>query len=387
MSEPRRLASRAVTFLGVFLVAATPQTDAQPAWTDPSPPEVQFVEVDEGVRLEVLDWGGEGRPLVLLAGLGNTAHVFGELAEELTGLGHVYGITRRGFGGSSRPESGYEVDRLGEDVAAVLDALGLDAPVLVGHSIAGQEISYIASRFPDRIAGAVYLDAAYRYAYYTPMPQERLRDLRERLDRLDPVLNGPPQTPAELGAAIEDILGDTLAEFQQDVEELMNAPGALPRAPEPMPSDQESFVAYRAWSLRTLGFALPEAELRQIRGVEPGERVGDVDQRPEIRQAVLAGSQRFTTIEVPALAIYASPHALGPWTRDASEHRAAFEAFAEFDRATTERQANAFTRGVPQSRAVLLRDAHHFLFLTHQTEVVQEIEAFLATLPDDATRR
>ncbi len=127
------------------------------------------MEVDEGVRLEVLDWGGEGRPLVLLAGLGNTAHVFGELAAELTGLGHVYGVTRRGFGGSTRAESGYGVERLGEDVVAVLDALGIDAPVLVGHSIAGQEISYIASRWPDRIAGAVYLDAAYRYAYYTPL--------------------------------------------------------------------------------------------------------------------------------------------------------------------------------------------------------------------------
>ncbi len=66
------------------------------------------------------------------------------------------------------------------------------------------------------------------------MPQERLRDLRERLERLEPVLSGPPQTAAELSAAIEDILGDALTEFQQDVEELMNAPGALPGVPEPL---------------------------------------------------------------------------------------------------------------------------------------------------------
>jgi hypothetical protein len=36
-------------------------------WHDPSPHTVQFVAVDEGVRLEVLDWGGMGRNIVLLA--------------------------------------------------------------------------------------------------------------------------------------------------------------------------------------------------------------------------------------------------------------------------------------------------------------------------------
>ena len=39
--------------------------------------------------LLVLDWGGDGRPLVLLAGLGTTAQVSDEVAVELTGLGHV----------------------------------------------------------------------------------------------------------------------------------------------------------------------------------------------------------------------------------------------------------------------------------------------------------
>ena len=384
--SPRR-ASLAATLLVVLPFVAPPQADAQSAWADLSPHDVRFVEVDEVVRLEVLDWGGDGRPLVLLAGLGNTAHVCDELAVDLTGLGHVYGVTRRGFGRSSRTESGDAVDRLGEDVVAVLDVLALDAPVLVGHSIAGQEISYISSRYPDRSAGAVYLDAAYRYAYYTSTPQESLQDLRERLERLEPVLNGPPQSPAEPTVAIEEILGDALAEFQQDVEGLMNAPGNPPAAPEPLPSDLESFAAYRAWSLRTLGFALPEAELRQIRTIDPCERLGAADRRPEIRQAVLAGSQRSSTIEVPALAIYASPHALGPWTEDAPEHRSAFEVFVRFDRATTERQANAFRRGVPQSRVVLLPNAHHFLFVTHQTEVVREIGAFIATLPDDAAQR
>jgi hypothetical protein len=65
---------------------------------DPSPHVTRFVSVDKDVRLEVLDWGGSGRPIVLLAGGGNTAHVFDDFAPKLRAHNHVYGITRRGFG-------------------------------------------------------------------------------------------------------------------------------------------------------------------------------------------------------------------------------------------------------------------------------------------------
>ena len=50
------------------------------AWQDPSQHQVQFVTVEEGVRLEVLDWDGSERPVVLPPGLGNTAHVFDDSA-------------------------------------------------------------------------------------------------------------------------------------------------------------------------------------------------------------------------------------------------------------------------------------------------------------------
>src|SRR5689334_10710942 len=45
---------------------------------DPSPHKARFVAVEANVQVEVLEWGGSGRPLVLLAGAGNTAHVFDE---------------------------------------------------------------------------------------------------------------------------------------------------------------------------------------------------------------------------------------------------------------------------------------------------------------------
>jgi pimeloyl-ACP methyl ester carboxylesterase len=133
---------------------------------DPKLHRVQFVTVDQDVKLEVLDWGGSGPPLVFLAGLGNNAHVFDRFAPKFVGSNHVYGITRRGFGASSAPLSGYSADRLGDDVLAVLESLNLQRPVLVGHSIGGSELSSIGSRHPEKVAGLVYLDAAYSYAFY-----------------------------------------------------------------------------------------------------------------------------------------------------------------------------------------------------------------------------
>jgi pimeloyl-ACP methyl ester carboxylesterase len=141
------------------------------------------------VKLEVLDWGGTGRPLVLLAGLGNSAHGFDKFAPKLLAKYHVYAISRRGYGASDSPVptgENYSADKLGDDVIAVLDALKLTRPVLVGHSIAGEELSSIGSRHPERVAGLVYLDAGYSYAFYdTALPdfQMDLLELRRELKR------------------------------------------------------------------------------------------------------------------------------------------------------------------------------------------------------------
>ena len=73
------------------------------AQTDSTPHKVQMVTVEPGVRLEVLDWGGSGSPLIFLAGAGDTAHRFDGFAPQFTKQHHVYGITRRGSGASGSP--------------------------------------------------------------------------------------------------------------------------------------------------------------------------------------------------------------------------------------------------------------------------------------------
>lgn len=79
------------------------------AYIDPSPHHAVMVRVEKNIQLEVLDWGGSGSPVVLLAGSGNTAHTYDDFAPKLARNYHVYGITRRGFGASSSPATGYSV--------------------------------------------------------------------------------------------------------------------------------------------------------------------------------------------------------------------------------------------------------------------------------------
>ncbi len=142
------------------------QCSSKPAaLPDSSSHVTRFITVDKGVQLEVLDWGGSGRPVVLLHGMAATAHDFDAFAPTLAANYHVYAITRRGSGRSSAPDTGYASDRLGDDIVAILDSLRLRNPVLVGHSFAGAQLSSVGARFPQRVAGLVYLDAASSYAY------------------------------------------------------------------------------------------------------------------------------------------------------------------------------------------------------------------------------
>lgn len=128
-------------------------------WRDPSPHEVRFVTVDSAVRLEVLDWGGKGTPL-LFVGCYLSAHVYDDIAPKLTDQFHVYAVTRRGVGASDRPASGYDPQRRAADILGVIGALGMRKPILVGNSCGGGILHTLGAEHADRVGGLVYLDAA-----------------------------------------------------------------------------------------------------------------------------------------------------------------------------------------------------------------------------------
>lgn len=86
--------SRVLYVLCVLLAVATPASPQQMEWKDPSPHATRRVTVDDDVQLEVLDWGGSGPPLLLLAGLSDTAHVFDDVAPMLAMRYRIVGVTR-----------------------------------------------------------------------------------------------------------------------------------------------------------------------------------------------------------------------------------------------------------------------------------------------------
>ena len=306
------------------------------AWADPSPHHAVFIPVEKDVSLEVLDWGGTGRPLVLLAGLGNTAHVFDKFAPRLTSRFHVIGITRRGFGASSAPPpttETYAADRLGDDVLEVIDALKLERPVLVGHSLAGEELSSVGSRHPERVTGMIYLEAGYSYAYYDRARGDLgidLTELQTKLHQLEP--GNSPKNQQQL---IEDLLGTTLPAFERDLKQAQKS------------------------------------------AADDLSRPTATAQVAPITLAIMRGMQKYTDIRVPVLAIYAMPHATGQPFKDDSA-RAAADAQ---DEALVGAQARAFESGVPSARVVRLPHANHFVFLSNEDDVLREMNAFLNNRP------
>jgi pimeloyl-ACP methyl ester carboxylesterase len=297
---------------------------------DTSPHKVQFVTVEKDVRLEVLDWGGAGRPLIFLAGMGNTAHNFDAFAPKFTAKYHVYGITRRGFGDSSKPvptATNYTADRLGDDVLAVIDALQLNRPVLVGHSFAGEELSSIGSRYPEKVAGLIYLDAAYGFAFYDrahPVMEIEMNDVKKQIDQIEAGGVDEKKSLLELEASV--------SQFEKTLHDSNVNIASMPPIPP----------------------------------------------RPPIQAALNFGVQRYTRIPVPILAIFACPH---NWDRAFRNDPALKAQRMAADRAWCSAQANAFAAGVPSAHVVRLPNADHYVFNSNEADVLREMNTFLAKLP------
>lgn len=306
------------------------------AWADPSPHRVHRVAVEPGVTLEVLDWGGAGEPMVFLAGLGNTAHTFDRFAPRFRDAFHIYAVTRRGFGASSFPDSGYSSARRARDIVAVLDSLGVQRAVLVGHSISGDELSRVAADYPARVRALVYLDA---YSYGTDAPAEFPPD--------PPQAAAPPMTAAE-SASVAGVIGYWKSRFR---------------------------------------FQPVEAEVRAVASLTPAGKVLAFT-KPTASAQVYKGTERsaYAQIHAPALAIYATHYTVEQYfptvaTFDAENRRMA-ETFFAAQRRYEERQIGRFRTGVRRGKVVEIAGANHWLYYSHADQVERAMRTFLGAEPE-----
>lgn len=129
------------------------------------PPAGRFVEV-EGIRLHYISRGA-GRPVVFLHGGILSCCDFERAAEIVAGQGYrAIALDRPGYGHSGRPAGPVSVDRQAELIHAALKQLGVDRPILVGHSWSGVLVLTYALQFPDDVTGIVALSAAmYKEGY------------------------------------------------------------------------------------------------------------------------------------------------------------------------------------------------------------------------------
>lgn len=144
------------------------------------------VQLSTGVTLPYLEQGDPaGVPMVLLHGYSDSSRSFELLLPHLPDSIHAYAYTQRGHAGATKPRAGYRVADNVADAEAFMDALGIEAAMIVGHS-AG---SYVAQRFaldhPDRTLGVVLI-GAFRSFHDNPGVLEFGEAVAELADPVDP---------------------------------------------------------------------------------------------------------------------------------------------------------------------------------------------------------
>ncbi len=319
------------TFLWVFLLLAwTFGTPAQDNWTDKSPHKSGFITANS-VKLHYLDWGGKGDTMLFLHGLGDTAHIFDDLAPKFTNQFRVLGLTSRGHGQSEKPETGYDTGTLVGDIRQFLDDLKIERVILIGHSLAGDQLTRFAGEHPDRLIKLVYLDAAH--------------------DRAG------------------------LPEIQKQ----------LPPELSPTKADMESLESFRGWVSRmTFWSEAWEANLREMMVFSADGRILR-EAKPEkasrlLMKGTIDSNPDYTKIRSPALSIavvgFSSKVSDFVKTLPDSTRTKAEDALSRM-RSFQQQQIEQFRKEIPNGRVIVFTNADHHCFIQREKEVVREMRQFL----------
>jgi pimeloyl-ACP methyl ester carboxylesterase len=224
----------------------------------------------------------------------------------------------------------------------------IPSPVLIGHSMAGGEMTLVGHDHSDRLGGIVYLDAVGDKEDDPPADKQ----WAEAFAKLPPGLPPPPPTCA--------------------------------------PDDRSSFAAYRqSWGCH-LGFVFPESELHQIFEQGVGGSVGPAKTPGWVRQAIDQGTpfrRDYSNIRVPVLALIRgfAPEATTDevlnvfhYSPRTAADRAAIDRFMAANAVMVGRWIDKLKHGAPDARIVYYPTAGHYVYMTNEADVLREIHAFIA---------
>ena len=166
--------------------------------------------VREGVKIWY-DEKGAGDPLVLIGGVGHPVCMWGEALGLLAQSFRVVAFDNRGTGRSDKPQTGYSMDAFVEDTLAVIQALGLDRPHVLGFSLGGFIAQALACRAGDALGRLVLVNTAFGGPKYAP----------PGMDVINALLTGPRgETPLERGVdALRYDFTDAFLQDHRDVVE------------------------------------------------------------------------------------------------------------------------------------------------------------------------
>jgi pimeloyl-ACP methyl ester carboxylesterase len=131
-------------------------------------PTSRFITLRDGVQLRILEWSrpedSPGVPILLVHGLASNARLWDGPARRLAELGHaVVAVDLRGHGLSDKPDDGYEINLVADNIAEVITALhphqsAAQKPLVIGQSWGGNLVVELAHRHPELIRGIVAVD-------------------------------------------------------------------------------------------------------------------------------------------------------------------------------------------------------------------------------------
>jgi lipase len=234
------------------------------------------------VELAIWRAGSGPDPVICLHGITAQHRAFNALARYLASSRSLVGMDLRGRGDSGKPESGYGLEAHAGDVIRVLDHLGLNRAVILGHSMGGFVALEAALSYPDRVRALVLLDGGWPRVEVSPeeMSEEQKQEaaaieegLERAFRRLDMVFESPEDYLnfwfPDQNLTLDDLPPDLADYYLYDLEEVEG--GYRPKASraaaeEDSPSVSESSPT--AEEMRTV--RCPVALVRASEGFFPG---------------------------------------------------------------------------------------------------------------------
>ena len=111
-----------------------------------------------GLPFHYRDWGGDGRPVLLLHGLASTCHIWDLVAPLLAADFRIAALDQRGHGQSAQVDEGYDFATVLGDAAAFIHHLGWQRPIIVGHSWGADVALELAAAHPQVVSGLIFVD-------------------------------------------------------------------------------------------------------------------------------------------------------------------------------------------------------------------------------------